>query len=103
MRLFVMFDLPTNTAKERKDAAAFRKFLLNDGYYMMQYSVYVRVCNSLEAAVKHENRVRFAVPEKGSVRVLKITEKQFQNMEILLGKPIAEVDIDMEKSPVTSL
>ena len=62
MRLFVMFDLPTNTAEDRKNAAKFRKFLINDGYYMMQYSIYVRVCNGWEAANQHEARVQRAIP-----------------------------------------
>lgn len=98
-----MFDLPTNTSEERRDAAHFRKFLLNDGYYMMQYSVYVRVCNGMENAKLHEVRLKRELPPKGSIRVLRITEKQFQNMEILSGCPLVDVDVNMEKSSVVSL
>lgn len=53
MRLIVMFDLPTGTAGERRAANQFRHFLLHDGYYMMQFSIYVRLCNGQEAATKH--------------------------------------------------
>lgn len=103
MRLFVMFDLPTNTAEERKNATKFRKFLLNDGYYMMQYSIYVRVCNGWEAAKTHEARVQKALPPSGSVRILRITENQFQSMKIMCGKPIPDFDEKIEKNTVVSL
>jgi len=56
MRLIVMFDLPTGTAGERRAANQFRHFLLHDGYYMMQFSIYVRLCNGQEAAAKHRSR-----------------------------------------------
>ena len=103
MRLFVMFDLPTNTPEERKAASQFRKFLINDGYYMMQYSIYVRICNGLEAAKKHENRIKFAMPKTGSVRMLRITEKQYAAMSILCGGVIPELDKNNEENPVTVL
>ena len=59
MWLFVFFDLPTNTKKERKNAAAFRKNLLKDGYGMMQFSVYMRHCASSESADAHERRIKW--------------------------------------------
>ncbi len=101
MRLFVMFDLPTNTAEQRRAAGKFRKFLVQDGFYMMQYSIYIRICNGLEAAQKHENRVKMAVPVQGSVRILRITEKQYAAMQILCGNVIADLDKNYEKEPVT--
>ena len=58
MWLFVFFDLPTNTKKERHDAAVFRKRLLGDGFTMMQYSVYTRHCGSSESADVHTNRIK---------------------------------------------
>ena len=51
MRLIVMFDLPVMTKAERRAATQFRNFLLNDGYYMMQFSIYIRLCNGIEAAL----------------------------------------------------
>ena len=87
MRMLVFFDLPVQTKSQRKAAAKFRSFLLNDGYYMVQYSVYARVCNSYDTVEKHHARLKSAIPNDGAVRLLVITEKQYQQMEILLGKP----------------
>lgn len=87
MRMLVFFDLPVTTASERKNATRFRNFLLKDGYYMVQFSVYSRVCNGNDAVEKHFKRIKENLPPSGSVRMLTITEKQYQNMHILLGKP----------------
>lgn len=103
MRLFVMFDLPTGTAEERKEAARFRKFLLNDGYYMLQFSIYVRICNGTEAADKHEQRLKNNLPEQGSVRLLRITERQYTSMQILIGNPSPDLDTDYEKTAILTL
>ena len=103
MRLFVMFDLPVRTAEERKAAARFRKFLLNDGYYMLQYSIYVRICGGMEAADKHEQRLKNNLPENGSVRLLRITERQYTAMRILCGNPAPDLDIDHEKTTILTL
>lgn len=90
MWLFVFFDLPTKTKKERHDAAVFRKRLLNDGFTMMQYSVYTRHCASSENADVHTRRVRRLVPSKGKVGILRITDKQYGNIVNFWGKaPIA--------------
>ncbi|EOT23684.1 CRISPR-associated endoribonuclease cas2 [Eubacterium sp. 14-2] len=86
MRMIVFFDLPVVTAKERKAAAKFRNFLLKDGYHMMQFSVYTRICNGTDAVEKHEARLNLNLPSKGSVRLLTITEKQYESIHILLGK-----------------
>ena len=85
MWLFVFFDLPTNTKKERKDAAQFRKALEKDGFTMMQYSVYIRHCPSRENMNVHISRVKKFVPEKGKVGILTITDKQFGDMELFVG------------------
>ena len=77
MWLFVMFDLPTNTKKERRDASGFRKKLLKDGFTMMQYSIYVRHCASKESAEVHIKRVKSNIPEKGQVSILTVTDKQY--------------------------
>lgn len=85
MRMVVFFDLPVVTAKERKAATKFRNFLLKDGYHMMQWSVYTRICNGMDAIAMHEQRLRQNLPQKGSIRLLKLTEKQFESMDVLLG------------------
>lgn len=85
MRMLVFFDLPVVTTKERKAAVKFRNFLLKDGYHMMQWSVYSRICNGMDAVKMHEQRIKLNLPERGSVRLLTLTEKQFESMDVLLG------------------
>jgi len=77
MWLFVFFDLPVTTKKDRKNATRFRKNLLNDGFSMMQFSVYTRHCASKENSTVHINRVKDCIPEKGDVSILSVTDKQF--------------------------
>ena len=86
MWLFVFFDLPTNTKKERKAAARFRKDLLTDGFVMMQYSVYIRHCASSESADVHQRRIENNVPNAGQVSILRITDKQYGNIINFWGK-----------------
>lgn len=85
MRMLVFFDLPVKTKENRREAARFRKFLLNDGYYMVQYSVYARICNGMDAVNKHRQRLKQNLPDDGAIRMLVITEKQYESIEILLG------------------
>ena len=80
-----MFDLPVKTAAQRKVATKFRKFLVEDGYHMVQFSIYARVCNGTDAVEKHRKRINTHLPNNGSVRLLTITEKQYQSMDILVG------------------
>ena len=86
MRLIVMFDLPVKTKKQSKEATAFRNFLLKDGFYMVQYSIYARVCNGQDSVLTHKNRIKSSIPSNGSIRVLTITEKQYENIDILIGE-----------------
>lgn len=86
MWLFVFFDLPTETKKDRQQATLFRKRLLEDGFSMMQFSVYVRHCASGESADVHEARVRGLLPPAGKVSVLRITDKQFGNIMNFWGR-----------------
>jgi CRISPR-associated protein Cas2 len=83
MVLFVMFDMPTETKKDLKKYRKFRKKLLELGFIMFQYSVYIRFCRSLVVAQKYEKKVELSAPLNGSIRVLKITESQYQNMKII--------------------
>lgn len=86
MWLFVFFDLPTETKKDRKNASGFRNKLLKDGFSMMQYSVYVRHCASSESADVHEKRIFQLLPPLGKVSVLRITDKQFGNIQNFWGR-----------------
>lgn len=88
MWLFVFFDLPVTTKKERKLATRFRKELIKDGFTMMQWSVYTRHCASRESADVHENRVMSFVPDKGQISILRITDKQYGGMVNVWGAQI---------------
>lgn len=85
MWVFVFFDLPTETKKDRKDYSQFRKMLIRDGFAMMQYSIYVRHCNSRENADVHIKRVKNSLPPKGEVIIFFLTDKQFGMMEFFKG------------------
>ena len=86
MRILVFFDLPVKTKPQRRKATQFRNFLIKDGYYMVQFSVYARVCTGNDMVELHKKRLKANVPDDGSIRVLVITEKQYENVEILLGR-----------------
>lgn len=97
MWLFVFFDLPTATKKNRKDASVFRNKLLNDGFTMMQYSVYTRHCASSESADVHEKRIVQLLPPLGKVSVVRITDKQFGNIMNYWGQaPLPKVPMPVQ-------
>lgn len=82
MWILVLFDLPTETPKEKKAYTRFRKELLKDGFSMFQFSIYVRHCSSRENKNVHVKRIKEILPEKGHVGILSVTDKQFGMMEI---------------------
>ncbi len=85
MWIFVFFDLPTETKRERKIYADFRKNLLRDGFTMFQFSIYLRHCPSRENADVHIKRVKNWLPENGYIGILTVTDKQFGQMELFRG------------------
>ncbi len=85
MWIFVFFDLPTETKRERKIYADFRKKLLRDGFTMFQFSIYLRHCPSRENADVHIKRVKQWLPKDGYVGILTVTDKQFGQMELFRG------------------
>ncbi len=86
MWLLVLFDLPVGTKPQRRDATRFRNFLKDDGYFMLQYSVYARICRAEDGAMKHVARVTRHLPQTGSVRALQVTDRQYARMRLLLGE-----------------
>jgi CRISPR-associated protein Cas2 len=88
MRMLVFFDLPVVTRAERRAYTLFRRFLINDGYDMIQFSVYGRIVNGSDAQNKHMKRLTDHLPSDGSIRVLTVTEKQFASMHLLVGMPL---------------
>ncbi|MDP2141967.1 MAG: CRISPR-associated endonuclease Cas2 [Gammaproteobacteria bacterium] len=88
MRMMVFFDLPVVTKAERRAYTIFRRFLLNDGYDMIQFSVYGRILTGTDGHDKHFKRLVDNLPPEGSVRCLTLTEKQFASMKLLVGLPL---------------
>lgn len=90
MRVFVFFDLPVYTGKLRKDYARFRKFLIKDGFFMLQFSVYTKIARNHDDAKRCIERVKRNLPKVGSVRILSVTEKQYASMLLLVGEETKE-------------
>jgi len=91
MWVIVMFDLPNNTKAENKRYTRFRKQILDDGFSMFQFSMYIRHCSSRENAEVHIKRIKNILPVKGHIGILCITDKQFGQMEIFNGKDLTEI------------
>ncbi len=85
MRLICMFDLPMETADEKRRYRQFRKNLLREGFIMMQFSVYIRTCPNKDFVTRMEKRIQKIVPPEGNIRLVTITEKQYQNIKLLIG------------------
>lgn len=98
MRVLCMFDLPVETEEERRAYRIFRKNLIKEGFVMIQYSVYARVCPSREYANRLENRIRKNLPAEGNVCLLCVTEKQYTDMKLLVGsRSASETAIGTER------
>ena len=85
MRVFIMFDLPTETVSDRSAYRHFRKLLINSGFIMMQESIYTKLCLNGSAAKCVIDNIKKNKPEKGLVQLLTVTEKQYANIEYLVG------------------
>ncbi len=84
--VFVFFDLPTDTKKDRRNYARFRKNLQKDGFAMLQYSIYTRHSSSRENAEVHLRRIKSFLPPKGEIILFTLTDKQFEMMEFFRGE-----------------
>ena len=85
MRVFVFFDLPTTTVSERRTYRNFRQVLVKNGFIMMQESVYSKITLNSTAAKAVVENIRKNAPEKGSVMLMIVTEKQYENIEYITG------------------
>lgn len=86
MWLFVLFDLPVGTKKERKAATKFRLTLLDLGFEMSQFSVYLRFCAGKEQAEALGRQIEEAMPRAGKVHLVSITDKQYENIRTYRGR-----------------
>jgi len=97
MWLFVFFDLPTKTKKERKKYMQFRNHLLKDGFIMMQFSIYTRICKGEDSVETHKKRVKEHIPSKGHIRMISITDLQYSKMETLVGIKSSEEKLEKKQ------
>ncbi|MEE6186350.1 CRISPR-associated endonuclease Cas2 [Niabella digestorum] len=93
MWVLVMFDLPTESKADRKRYAKFRKEILENGFSMFQFSMYIRHCMSRENAEVHIQRVKKILPPKGHIGIMCITDKQFGQIQIFHGKKELEAPV----------
>lgn len=92
--LVVTFDLPVMSKKQRKAASGFRNFLLDDGYQMIQFSVYARSCVTFARQETHIDRVKKHLPPEGSVRAIFVTRSQWEKSYVIQGSPASEVEAE---------
>lgn len=85
MRVLVLFDLPVETAKNRREYARFRRFLIKNGFMMMQESVYCKLALNQTVVNSVIDNIRTNKPTSGLVQVLVVTEKQYSRMEFIVG------------------
>jgi len=85
--LVVAFDLPVGSKAQRKAATGFRGFLLDDGFDMMQFSIYIRPCVSFARQETHLSRIKKNIPPEGKVRAFFVTRSQWERAFVLYGSP----------------
>jgi CRISPR-associated protein Cas2 len=86
MWMMVLFDLPVVEKKERKEAADFRNFLLNNGFSMVQYSIYMKVLSGLDACPKYYSLIEKNLPKNGKIDIITITDRQYENIKSYNGR-----------------
>ena len=86
-----MFDLPVTTYMNRKEYSKFRKYLVSQGFIMMQESIYSKLVQNQTAADTVFDNIKKNKPSSGLVQVMKITEKQYARIECIVGKNTSEI------------
>ncbi|MEG1010083.1 MAG: CRISPR-associated endonuclease Cas2 [Clostridia bacterium] len=90
MRIIIFFDLPTETIKQQRDYRKFRKLLINQGFIMMQESVYSKLALNMSAIISIKEKIEKNKPDDGLIQSLVITEKQFASIDTIIGKNVSE-------------
>ena len=80
MWMLVLFDLPVVEKEERKAATDFRNFLLDNGFSMVQYSIYTKLFSGKDACEKYYRLIEQNLPYEGKVDIITITDKQYENI-----------------------
>lgn len=91
MRVIVFFDLPTGTNANIREYNKFRKYLIKNGFVMEQYSIYSKLVLNGGAAESTKTNIKKNKPSDGLVAVMIITEKQYSNIDYIVGKPETDV------------
>ena len=97
MRMIVFFDLPCETAENRRDYSRFRRLLIKSGFYQLQESVYCRMVINPQTGQAAMDYIRNNRPPKGVVQIMTITEKQFSKIEMITGDQHCDVLTGSEK------
>ncbi|MCR5187538.1 MAG: CRISPR-associated endonuclease Cas2 [Treponema sp.] len=92
MRILVLLN-PTNKRGTKASYTELRKFLVKDGYILLQSEVFMRITNNRKGAEKHLNRIKNYIPDSGTVRILRLTEKQLYNMGLYQFEPDPQEEI----------
>lgn len=93
MWLIVVFDLPVGTKSERRRATGFRNVLLDEGFTMKQFSVYLRSCQNRPAAEALADRIGRRAPPEGDVSIMFFTDKQYGLTRNYAGRAVNETEI----------
>lgn len=97
MRLILFFDLPMVTKSDVRVYNSFRKYLIKNGYLMMQFSIYSKIFNNREAVVNHITLLKRQVPSRGQIRIMTVTEKQYAKIDTIVGgKSLQEETIGID-------
>lgn len=91
MRIVVFFDLPVLTESNRRDYRTFRKYLIKSGFMMVQESVYCKLAQNSSVADAVVENIKKNKPHEGLVQVLRVTEKQYNKMDFIVGERIGDV------------
>ncbi|HAL02662.1 MAG TPA: CRISPR-associated endonuclease Cas2 [Lachnospiraceae bacterium] len=98
MKMLCMFDLPVDTSEQQRAYRRFRKDIISEGFIMIQYSIYVRTCPNRQYASLMEKRLQKYMPAEGNVRLLTVTEKQYEDMKLMVGsKRTSETALGIER------
>jgi len=92
MWLLAMFDLPVDKPEFRREYTQFRRALLKEGFSMLQFSVYAHYARSEESEETYRRKVAASLPSHGQVRLISITDRQFEKMEVYVGQKRAKVE-----------
>ena len=93
LRIILFFDLPVETASQRKAYALFRKKLITNVFLMLQKSVYTKLVINRQSMELEINKVKSILPKEGLVQILTVTEKQFTRIETILGTAVVHSEI----------